>query len=294
MSSIEFPRISGGPALWNRLGRGALLAPRVVEGLLILLIAILLARAFIDFFAPLPVPKGDVLAARPAIQQDQTTLTARNPFPQAAVDALPLEASPALDETALDLTLTGVWPEEDGGSAIIRRPDGKERRFAVGDEIISGVTLIATYSDQVVIEQNGVRESLRFESKAPVESRGVNAPPASTQSTTTEKIQNLAPDGAPPTNALLGGAFRLAPGQNAAGEPAIQLFAGRDRAAFDAAGLRDGDVLVSINGAALPRSPNDLVGIVSNAAQSGSINLVVERDGARQAIALSANGSGKG
>ncbi len=90
----------------------------------------------------------------------------------------------------------------------------------------------------------------------------------------------------------MGGAFRLGPGQDAAGRPAIQLFAGRDRALFEAAGLRVGDVLVSVNGVTAA-SPNDLVGIIREAVQSGSVSLVVERNGERQAITLQANGPGR-
>jgi general secretion pathway protein C len=211
----------------------------------------------------------------------------RNPFPKAALDAAPIETSPELAETALDLTLTGVWPEAGGGSAIIRRPDGKERRFAVGDEIVSGVKLIAVYGDQVVIEQGGVRESLRFESKAPVERRvAAMAEPAPELSP--QKISNSGL-----ADAGIGAAFKLAPARNAAGRPALAIYAGDNRALFESAGLRDGDIILSINGSSAPSSPGEILALIGGSAQSGKVSLVVERDGKKQIVTISADGVGK-
>ncbi|WP_395072724.1 type II secretion system protein N [Hyphococcus sp.] len=262
-------------------------APRLAELLLVAFIAYLLALATWAFFAPLPVPKGDRLAALPAAQSNQTQLNARNPFPKAAIDAAPIEAGPELAETALDLTLTGVWPGAEGGSAIIRRPDGKERRFETGEEIVSGVKLIAVYGDQVVIEQNGVRESLRFETKAQVERRVV-APKESAPAVTPPKISN---NGLADMEA--GDAFRLAPARNSAGNLSLAVYAGSNRALFERTGLRDGDIIVSINGSAAPASPGEILALIGGSAQPGKINLVVERDGEKQTIALSGGGVGK-
>ena len=286
MAGLELPNRADLPAqLSRRLEQ--LRLPRIAEWLLIGLIAFLLAKAAIAFFAPLPVPKGDMLAALPASERAGADVSARSPFPQAAaVDETPIAAGPDLTEPALDLGLTGVWPEAEGGSAIIRRPDGKERRFAVGEEIVSGVKLIAVFSDQVVIEQGGVRESLRFESKAPAPRAAVTS--ASQPATgDNSKIQNLS-SGAN----LFGGVVRLEPGQNSAGQPAIVVYAGQNRAAFESAGLRDGDVLVTINGAAPPQSPGEMVAMINQAAQAGAARLVVERNGERLPVALSFNGSG--
>lgn len=286
MAGLELPNRAELPAhLSRRLAQMRL--PRIAEWLLVGLVAYLLAKAAIAFFAPLPVPKGDMLAALPAAKRTAVDVNGRSPFPQTvAIDEAPIAAGPDLTETALDLGLTGVWPEAEGGSAIIRRPDGKERRFAVGEEIVSGVKLIAVFSDQVVIEQGGVRESLRFESKAPAP-RPAMTPARQAQRGGDAKIQNLS-SGAN----LLGGVVRLEPGKNAAGQPALVVYAGQNRAAFESAGLRDGDVLVTINGVAPPQSPGEMIAIINNAAQAGSARLVVERDGERLPAALSFNGSG--
>ncbi len=288
MAGLELHGGHGAPA-FLRGGKARALGPRIAEWALIALIAFLLARAAIAFFAPLPVPAGDQLAALPATSKTSAGVEGRNPFPEAAVATATVEAGPDLAETALDLTLTGVWPEAAESSAIIQRPDGKQRRFAVGDEIVPGVRLIAVYSDQVVIEQNGVRESLRFESKAPLEreARPAHNAAAQAQDQTTPdetKIENR-----PASNAL-STAFRIEPGRDPAGNPAIIFYAGRNRAAFEAAGLKDGDILRSVNGSPPPMAPNELAVMISQFMKSGAATLVVERNGALETIELSKDG----
>jgi general secretion pathway protein C len=266
------------------------LGPRIAEWVLIALIAFLLAQALIAFFAPLPVPAGDRIAALPAAKSQSGTVEGRNPFPAAVIDAAPVEAGPELAETALDLKLVGTWVDDERSSAIIQKPDGKQEAFELGQEIIPGVRLVAVYADQVVIEQNGVRESLRFESKITA--------PRPIQNTAQGSEQNVpdADDSGKITNAPsgngLGRAFRLAPGVDPAGRPAILLYAGRDRSTFEASGLRDGDVLRSVNGSPPPSSPNELAAMMSQFMKAGAATIVVERDGAMETIELSQDGSG--
>ena len=247
-------------------GRGA--APRIAEFAFAALVAFLLARLAIALFAPLPTPQGDALAAASSgAPKQQAAVSGRNPFPQVAVAAAPAETAPDVAETSLDLTLTGVWPGENG-SAIIRKPDGTQARFAIGDTIVSGVTLAAVYADQVLIEQNGVREALRFETKiSPQRSTAPAAPPA--------------PSGVSPANAATN-----------AGAPAIAVYGGVDRRAFDRAGLRDGDILKSVNGAPPPLTPNELAGLLTQISRVGSATIVVERDGAAKQVTLALQESG--
>lgn len=258
-------------------------APRVVEIALLLLFAFLMAKTALTIFAPLPLPKGERMAALSNQPVQATPITARNPFPMPVVAAAPVEAAPDLAETALDLALTGVWPGEEEGSAIIRRPDGKQRRLAVGEEIVSGVTLVAVYSDQVIIEQNGVRESLRFETKAPVE-RAPQRGSVSPASRTPVKIDNRENDAGFNLAAL-----RLESATDASGAPAIAIYPGRDRAAFDAAGLKAGDILRSVNGAPPPSTQQDVAALMRQLARVGAANIVVERDGTPMTLSLSLN-----
>jgi len=125
---------------------GPTIFPRVIELLLVGLLGLTLAKIAIAVFAPLPTPKGDVVGAAMSTQsstRERGPTDAKNPFHSVAVVAGPVEDIPDVAETSLDLTLTGVWPNGDEGSAIIRRSDGKEKRHAVGETITSGVRLVA-------------------------------------------------------------------------------------------------------------------------------------------------------
>lgn len=256
---------------------GGALAPRIAEWVLVVLLGALLGMTFWKLLAPLPMPKGDALAAATASSQAQEreALVVRSPFPKAEVAAAPVDAAPEVEETALDLTLTGVWPGEDVASAIIRLPNGKQDTFSVGDAIVPGVTLVAVYSDQVIIEQNGVRESLRFETKARTPSR-VNAQPAPTRA---------APASAPGEN--LQNLFSFGAVRDANGEAAVGIFASGDQGQFRRMGFRDGDVLRSINGAPTPNDPAALMQLMQQIAASGQAEVVVERNGEVKSISVS-------
>lgn len=65
-------------------------------------------------------------------------------------------------ETRLNLTLRGVraGDQPETGSAFIQTPDNRQHSFAVGAEIIDGVTLESVYADRVIINRRGINESL--------------------------------------------------------------------------------------------------------------------------------------
>lgn len=71
-------------------------------------------------------------------------------------------AESAAPETLLDLDLFGVRlaAEEARRSAIIRTPDLRQEAYAVGQEVVPGVTLAAVHQDRVTLLRGGARESL--------------------------------------------------------------------------------------------------------------------------------------
>ncbi|WP_425408598.1 type II secretion system protein N [Hyphococcus sp.] len=261
---------------------GGARAPRIAEGLLAIGLGALIALGFVKLLAPLPTPQGDPLAAATPLNhaQQREPLVVKSPFPKTETVAAP-ETAPEVEETALDLTLTGVWPGDDRASAIIRKPDGKQDTFAIGDTIVSGVTLAAVYTDQVIIQQNGVRESLRFESKPRVPSR-VSA----------QNAQQPAPSQGPAnpiSNASLQSLFQIRPVQADDGGIEIAIFAGSDAGKFRQTGLHDGDILRSINGAPPPMDPQALTQLFNQLERSGEAVLVVERENESQTISVSLN-----
>ncbi len=260
-------------------GRGAGLgaaAPRIAEVFLVAILGVILALIFISLFSPLPLPHGDPAVTGQALRPNDVQLIVKSPFPSTEIEAAQLNDAPAVAETTLDLTLTGVWANPDGGSATIRTPGGKEQRFAVGDTIVNGVTLTAVFADQVTINRNGVREALRFESKTQLrppaqERRGAAAP----TDITSASVGRLA------------GVLRLAPAMDSDGKLAIEIYAARDHRTFAALGLQNGDRLVSINGTPAPTNAAALSDALSGLQRSDAARIVVERNGAKVPITIS-------
>ena len=71
--------------------------------------------------------------------------------------------------TSLNLKLFGVREDRASGrgSAIISTPDGQQRSFAVGEEIVPGVTLSAVGFDSVTIDRGGTAEQLFLDQSSP-------------------------------------------------------------------------------------------------------------------------------
>lgn len=251
-------------------------ASRVVEVILVAVLGVLLGLIFLSFFAPLPLPENNVVAPPPVEQQDGV-LSIKSPFPSTPLAASPINAAPVVADTTLDLTLTGVWTNPDGGSATIRLPDGSEKRFAVGELVVQGVSLAAVYGDQVTLDRGGVREALRFESKMRSQSRTPQQRPPGLQSM----------DLAAAVTGRLASVLTLAPALDANGKFVLEVHAGRDRRAFAALGLQNGDRILSINGTPAPSNPAALGNLLREMQQGKAARIIVERDGVEKPIVFS-------
>ena len=265
-------------------------APTAASYGLMALLAFLSARMFWMLVAPLPVPSSEIT---PAISQSQAprSVVAKSPFGNGEVVlAAVVEKAPDVEETSLDLTLTGVWAEGENGSALIELPNGKQRRFRVDEEILDGVTLQAVYYDQVTIQRAGVREALRFETKDYSEEAASQSGSLSTQQNGRD---NLAAAQAPINANLRAGRgerranqfanvgfanfLRVTPGRDSDGNPTIELYSSRDRSTFEAFGLRDGDRLLTINGNKPPSNAAALSSVLANLQRSTGAKIVIKR-----------------
>jgi general secretion pathway protein C len=145
--------------------------------------------------------------------------------------------------TALNLQLFGMRAPSGaaGGSAIIRRPDGTQDVFFVGQTIIDGVTLERIRADHVVIRRSGLLESLYLDQ-------------ARTKAPAVQDSQDMAPTEAPPrrritaTASELFSAVQLLPGRTTAGTQGLIVRPGNDASLFVEAGFESGDILVAVNG----------------------------------------------
>jgi len=147
-----------------------------LELLLLVLIAVQCARLFWGVLTPIgPVGDWKALDRIQPVAPAAPTLGSFDPFFRQAPGAPGGQAPAVL--TSLDIRLFGITANQatGGGSAIIGRPDGQQRSFMVGEEIMPGVTLTGVGFDYVTISRGGVTERLYLDQTPPVPS-GAAAP----------------------------------------------------------------------------------------------------------------------
>jgi len=173
-------------------------------------------------------------------------------------------AIPDLAETTLNLVLHGTWIDANGGAAIIKTPDEKQGRFAPGDVITNGVTLMRVYADQVIINRGGVRESLRLINR---EHRQVVPGDAPANSLASETMTSV------------GQFITASPQIDAVGATRLVLTPSGDTEAFEALGLRAGDLLVAIDNQNVSSDFAGGLEMLASLEGRPSVTLSVERDG---------------
>ncbi len=213
------------------------------ELLLIVLIAVQAARLIWVLLAPIG-PVGDwKSASAQAPRADGAVLAAFDPF-------FRLSAGGPVVVTSLNLKLTGVTEDRatGRGSAIVQLPDGRQLSFAVGEEIMPGVTLAGVGFDNVTISRGGAQEQLFLDQSQPAPVAGADVtsttpvPPGTQPQVVTPQgpqsgaghVQRDRPDAAGVAGTGVNGVI-VAPGRDG----------GR---AFSAAGFQPGDVIVAVNG----------------------------------------------
>ena len=158
-----------------RLGR---LVPRptvysALELLLISLLALQCARLVWTVLTPVgPVGDWRASAATPTAPAPTGVLAGFDPFFRLAGQSGPVLV------TSLNLKLYGVRQDQASGrgSAIISTPDGRQSSFAVGDEIMPGVTLTGVGFDSVTISRGGASEQLFMDQSGPAQTVGTPIP----------------------------------------------------------------------------------------------------------------------
>lgn len=150
----------------------------VLELLLLALIAVQCARLFWALLTPLgPVGDWRALDANPAIAANPVTLGQFDPFFRQAPGVAPAPVT----VTALNIRLFGVREDRSNGqgTAFIAGPDGVQRSFIVGEEILPGVVLRAVGFDYVTVTRGGAPEQLFLDQSPTPGVAPPGAPPAS-------------------------------------------------------------------------------------------------------------------
>jgi general secretion pathway protein C len=240
---------------------------------LLVLVAAQCARLFWILVAPVG-PVGDWRVASAVVApRDASVLASFDPFFR-----LDGTSGPTL-VTSLNLKLYGVREDRatGRGAAIIALPDGRQMNFAVGEEVMPGVTLTAVGFDNVTISRGGAAEQIFLDQSGPA--TAVGAP------------QTSVPQAAGPAAPMpVFVAAPVAPGQAINFVPrtsngrinGIIVSPGSDGGrAFGAAGFAPGDVVVAINGQRVSSIEQVRAAMGQN---GGEVNVIVDRGG--QAVPL--------
>jgi general secretion pathway protein C len=242
--SVSAMRLAMNPRASRLLGR--LPRPTVYSALelaLLALIAVQAARLVWTLVTPVG-PVGEWKGAAPlAAPSDGSALTEFDPFFRLSAASGPVAV------TSLNLKLHGVREDRASGrgSAIIALPDGTQQSFAVGDEIMPGVTLAQVGFDNVTISRGGAQEQIFLDQSEPA----AGAAPAAADGSTPAPAAPASSIPTPPTppRAPAGSAIQFQARSSGGRVDGLIVNPGGDGGeAFRAAGFERGDVIVSVNG----------------------------------------------
>jgi len=270
-------------------------APKWVALMLVVLIAWLLAR-IVWMLIPAPaagdaveVPTGSVAARADPGQADVQAIANAHIFGEATAETAP--PPPAehddLAETRLNLSLKGTITANDEqlSIAIIADTGNQEKVYAIRDTVVPGTTLHAVYADRVILNRSGALEALKLPKEFPQGSQSVRRvapPPVSRATDANPSIQEVVSENV----TKLADVIRPTPYFVAGQQQGYRVYPGRDRRQFAALGLRPGDLIKDIDGAALT-DPQQAMEIFQNLGSADQVSVTVERNGQPEVLVLS-------
>ncbi|MCO8017351.1 general secretion pathway protein [Brevundimonas diminuta] len=250
---------------WGRGGLSFRRLPlrRVVEAALILLLLVQAGRLVWLFAAPAP----QAVQARPLPEVDLSILSRFDAFRNGGGGA---EAAPS---DGGGLTLFGVRADgAGGGSAIIGLSDGRQVSVGAGEELEAGLTLTSVAPDHVMLSRGTAPFRLDFPDMA----SGVA--PATTPQLAVTAAEPASAEGVVVDPQRLIAQAGLRPRIQGLGVNGLTVSASGDGSELRNAGLRSGDVIVSVNAVAL-NSPQALAALRGQLADAPSAQIQFERDG---------------
>lgn len=184
--------------------------------------------------------------------------------------AEPVAAEPRVElapETQLNLALKGVRRglDANSGSAIVQLPDGSERVFLAGREIIDGVVLEEVHVGYVVLNRRGVRETLSLRDRERLQA-AASAAPATGDAVASVELYGVTLTAQTRGGELLGYALP-------SDAPPLAR----------ALGLRGGDVVTQINGRRLATVEN-MSEFFEDLEEADSVTLEVLRGGRQVSV----------
>jgi len=207
------------------------------------------------------------------------------------VEVIPQGPVENLAETRLALTLKGIIAGSDDSLslAIIADNRDEEKIYAINDAIVPGTKLHAVYTEQVVLNRGGNLEALKLpkdfpKSSSPVRRNQTALRRATNTNTRSDSrsIQNVLAQNV----TKLADVIRPTPYFKGGQQQGYRVYPGRDRKKFAQLGLRPGDLIKDIDGAALT-DPQQAMKIFENLGTADQVSVTVERNGQPQVLILS-------
>ncbi len=237
-----------------------------------------------------------VNSARSAQSADVQLIAASHLFGEANAEQAPVqqvETQPVEDlaETNLSLILKGTIAAADSANSIAIIADNRndEKIYSIRDTVAPGATLHAVYTDRVVLSRSGALEVLKlpkeFPESTPRSRRNVSAVNrAAVTEDASDSIQNVVAQNV----TKLADVIRPTPYFVNGQQQGYRVYPGRDRRQFAALGLRPGDLIKDIDGAALT-DPQQAMQIFQNLGTAEQVSVTVERNGQPQTLVLNTN-----
>ena len=226
----------------------------VLEFALLTLLGLALARLGWAIVTPVG-PVGNWQPPRSLAAPETSIIGSFDPFFRQASDA-------SAEVSGLGLTLLGTRVDtvSGRGSAIIAGSDGVQSSYAVGDEISPGVRLVAVAFDAATLDSGGRRESLFLDQSA----GGTPVTPESAGMV---------------TQARLAADILVTPRLQGTAITGYVLTPKGSGAAFLAAGLQPGDVLVNVGDTPVANISDPAA--LTRRLDAGGVGITVERAGSR-------------
>jgi general secretion pathway protein C len=214
---------------------------------------------------------------------DVAAITSAHLFGEAPVEPGPKGDATTAQQTSLPLVLVGIIAAEDpkDGLAILGENAAGAKVYAVGDNVPGGAKLHQVLTDKVIIDRNGVLESLML----PRALQPGAAPPSTAALQTETPIMDRMRKLITNDPGLMADIMRPQPVFAAGKQKGYRVYPGRNRQAFQRLGLRPGDLVTAINGTPLD-DPARGQEIFSTLGASSEAHITVTRGGQQQDLTL--------
>jgi len=231
---------------------------------------------------PPKVAPAPIVQASRSQSVDVAAITSARLFGEPPV-ARPAQDAANVQQSSLPLVLVGIIAADDpqDGLAILGENAAGAKVYAVGDNIPGGAKLHQVLPDKVIIDRNGVLESLML----PHALQNGAAPPSSAALQTEAPIMDRMRKLITEDPCLMADIMRPQPVFAQGKQKGYRVYPGRNRQAFTRLGLRPGDLVMAINGTPLD-DPARGQEIFRTLGSSSEAHITVMRSGQQQDLTL--------